>query len=96
MDPYFIPCDAATIARQIGAMNLLAISGGRVTRRETGITLPVAHGYSVTVDYSAGDVYTVRRVFTRAGKASVKKEWTDVYCQEVGEIAYQASCYLDR
>jgi hypothetical protein len=88
-------CDTRELLAQIGTMNVLAISGGRVERRTTGVTLPVAHGYRVTVDLAANDTYTVRRVFVRAGKATVKREWSDVYCDEVGEIAYQASCYLD-
>lgn len=89
------PCDAATLVAQIGRMNVLAISGGRVRTRETGVTLPVAHGYTVTVDLAANDTYTVRRIFTRGAKAWVKGERTNVYCDEVGEIAYRASCYLD-
>ena len=89
----FRQCDARELARQIGAWNIRAISGGRITIRATGITLPVSSGYRVTVDLAAGDTYTVRRVFTRAGKTSVKGEMTGVYCDQVGEIAYQASCY---
>ena len=88
-----IECDARTLIDQIGKMNILAISGGRVYARETGITLPVSAGYHVTVDLAAGDTYTVRRVFVRAGKRFVKGERTSVYCEEVGEVAYQASCF---
>ena len=91
----FIPADAATIALQVGRMNLLAISGGRIAARPTGITLPVRYGYAVTIDLHANDTYVVRRVFTRGGKSWIKQEWTDVYADEVGEIAYRASCYLD-
>jgi hypothetical protein len=89
----FRECDARETARQIGGMNIMAISGGRIGVRDTGLTLPVAHGYSVTVDLAWDDTYTVRRVFTRKGVASVKGEVTNVYCDEVGEVAYQASCY---
>jgi hypothetical protein len=87
--------DAKTIVAQIGRMNVLGISGGRVGVRETGITLPVAHGYSVTVDLAFDDTYTVRRVFKRGSKVWVKGERTNVYCDEVGEAAYRASCYHD-
>lgn len=84
-----------TIVAQIGRMNVLAISGGRVKPTADGIVLPVAHGYTVEVDYDEGfDSYVVRRVFTRAGKRFVKGEVAHVYCDQVGEIAYQASCYL--
>src|SRR5712691_486792 len=86
-------CDAATLLAQIGSGNVLAISGGRVKIRETGITLPVSSGYSVTVDLAGNDTYTVRRVFTRSGVARVKGERADVYCEEVGEAAYRASCF---
>ena len=48
-------CDARTLMDQIGRRNILAISGGRVGVRETGITLPVAAGYSVTIDLAADE-----------------------------------------
>ena len=91
----FIPCDARTLVAQIGKGNVLAISGGRVLVRETGVTLPVRYGYSVAVDLAANDTYVVRRLFTRSGKVWTKAEWNTVYCDEVGEIAYRASCYQD-
>ena len=47
----------------------------------------------VTVDLAGNDSYTVRRVFTRAGRTWVKGERTDIYCDQVGEQAYQASCF---
>lgn len=85
-----------TIVQQIGARNIMAISGGRIKRSADGLTveLPVAYGYAVTVTYDEGsDTYTVRRIYRRAGKATIKHEREFVYCDEVGEIAYQASCY---
>lgn len=85
-------CDARVLAEQIGARNIMAISGGRIGVRETGITLPVAAGYSVTVDLVANDTYVVRRVF----RGKVKGEVQDVYCENVGEVAYVASCYVNR
>ena len=88
-------CDTRELIAQIGRGNVLAISGGRVIHRPSGVTLPVAHGYHVSVDLAANDTYTVQRLFKRGAKVWVKKEWTEVYCDEVGEIAYQASCYLD-
>jgi len=86
-------CDTKTLLKQIGTMNIFAISGGRVQRRETGVTLPVSNGYRVTVDLAADDTYTVQRVFVRSGKVWVKKEWTGIYADQVGEIAYKASCF---
>jgi hypothetical protein len=88
------PCDTTETVAQIGRMNILAISGGRVLRRESGITLPVGNGYSVTVDLNWDDTYIVRRVFKRGTKVWIKGEVTDVYAYEVGEWAYRASCYL--
>lgn len=91
----FRPCDARELVSQIGGGNVCAISGGRVIARETGITLPVRYGYSVTVDLAADDTYVVRRIFTRAGKVTIQGEMAGVYCEEVGEVAYQASCYVN-
>jgi hypothetical protein len=88
-----ITCDNATLLRQIGTMNVLAISGGRVARRETGVTLPVSSGYSVTVDLDGNDTYIVRRVFKRGAKSWIKGEVTGVYADQVGEAAYRASCF---
>lgn len=93
METTFINCNAETLVDQIGMMNIFAISGGRIIKRETGITLPVSNGYSVTVDLHANDTYTVRRIFTRAGKVSIKGQVEGIYCDEIGEIAYQASCF---
>ena len=92
-DLILIPCDAQTLVDQIGRRNILAISGGRVLARETGITLPVDCGYSVTVDLAAGDTYVVRRIFRRGRREWIHGERTDVYCEEVGEAAYYASCF---
>jgi hypothetical protein len=87
--------DVDALLAQIGRGNVLAISGGRVRLTETGIVLPVAAGYRVEIDLEANDTYTVRRVFVRGARRFVKVERTNVYCDEVGEIAYRASCYLD-
>lgn len=86
-------CDAAVLLARIGHGNLMAISGLRVTVRRTGITLPVSSGYKVTVDLAADDTYTVRRVLVRGLKTWVKGEQAGVYCDQVGEAAYQASCF---
>lgn len=86
--------DITTTLNQIGRMNVLAISGGRVRQDGDTLVLPVGHGYSVEVDLDLGsDTYTVRRMFRRGDKAFPKGERTYVYCDELGEVAYQASCY---
>lgn len=92
-DPGMADCDADELVAQIGHRNVLAISGGRVLARRSGVTLPVSAGYSVTVDLAGNDTYTVRRVFVRAGKRWVKGELTGIHCDQVGEMAYQASCF---
>lgn len=89
----FVPCDTSELLAQIGRMNVLAISGGRVQRRETGVTLPVSSGYRVLVDLAASDTYVVQRVMVRGAKTFVKGVRENVYCDEVGEAAYRASCY---
>jgi hypothetical protein len=89
----FADCDASELLAQIGRMNVLAISGGRVIVRRSGVSLPVSSGYNVTVDLAGNDTYTVRRVLQRGGKTWVKGEVTGVYCEQVGEMAYQASCF---
>lgn len=89
----FIRCDAQTLVDQIGPRTVMGISGGRLYARPTGITLPVSNGYSVTVDLAAGDTYTVRRMFKRGSRIWVKGERTNVYCAEVSEAAYYASCF---
>jgi hypothetical protein len=89
----FRECDTRELLRQIGIPNILAISGGRKIHRLTGVTLPVACGYSVTVDLAANDTYTVRRIFKRGTRVWLKGERTGVYCDQVGEMAYQASCF---
>jgi hypothetical protein len=91
--PGFTPCDARLIARQIGPRVLASISGGRVTVRETGITLPVDCGYSVTVDLAADDTYVVRRIFRRARKEWIRGERTGVHCEDLSQAAYAASCF---
>jgi hypothetical protein len=92
-DDGFIECNARELLMQIGTPNLFSISGGRWEERRTGVTLPVSNGYSVTVDLHASDTYVVRRVFKRGDRVWVKGEQTDVYCDDVGEVAYRASCF---
>lgn len=85
--------DMTTTLSQIGRMNLLAISGGRAIMEGDTLVLPVGSGYRVEIDLDPSDTYTVRRVFTRGGQRWVKGEQTYVYCGDVGEVAYRASCY---
>ena len=79
--------------QQIGRMNVGAISGGRVFSSDNAIVMPVSNGYHVVVSLDANDTYTVRQVFVRGGKATINGEWPEIYCDMVGEVAYQASCF---
>jgi hypothetical protein len=86
--------DLQQLKQQIGHMNVLAISGGRtVTLLDGTVNLPVASGYSVNIALDANDTYTVRRMFKRGAKTWVKGERSNVYCDEIGEVAYKASCF---
>jgi len=85
---------------QVGRMNLMAISGFRwhldeyVTgERYADIILPISSGYRVRISLAADDTYTVTREMKRGAKLFVKGVQEGVYCDEVGEVAYQASCY---
>ena len=91
--PAFIPCDTRAITNQIGRRVLMSICGLRVIRRETGVTLPVASGYTVTVDLAADDTYTVRRIYGRGSRQWVHGERTEVYAEQLSEAAYFASSY---
>lgn len=80
---------------QIGNMNVMAISGGRVNiirkgnGEPVGISLPVSNGYAVNVFLADDDTYIVQRVF----RGVVKGEVRDVYMDELGEMAYQAGMF---
>jgi hypothetical protein len=93
---------ANELLAQIGKWNVLAISGGRALLKidpndadEFLLVLPVGKGYRVEIELTAADDYTVRRVYKRGAKEWVKGEVAGVYCDQIGEIAYQASCYVN-
>lgn len=81
------------ITQQVGRINILSISGGRVKPVENGIELPVSNGYHVRIELSPMDDYTVSRIFRRAGKEWVKGSREGVYFDEVGEVAYHAGMF---
>jgi hypothetical protein len=83
-----------TILRQIGNINVAAISGGRVVALPDGIDLPAGSGFHVIVTLDiASDTYTVKRVYRRAGRDFDHGSRTYVHCEDVGEFAYRASCF---
>lgn len=84
---------AQELLHQIGRSTVLAISGGRVRLAGETLVLPVSNGYTVEIDLDPSDTYTVRRVYTRGVKRWVKGELNNIYCDQVSDIAYEASCF---
>jgi hypothetical protein len=93
------PFNEVELINQIGYMNIFAISGGRVgvtknNQNETvEIELPVSNGYRVSIKLGWDDTWTVSRQFVRKGVVTDKGTIEGVYCEQVGEVAYQASCF---
>ena len=94
------PFDEDQLLAQIGRMNIFAISGGRVQIWRTNdgkaartVTLPVSNGYSVEIYLAWDDTYTVTRQFKRKGVYTNKGTVEGVYAENIGEVAYQASCF---
>jgi hypothetical protein len=93
------PFNEDELIKQIGRMNVFAISGGRVgvivnNEGETvEVQLPVSNGYRVSISLGWNDTWTVSRQFVRKGVVSDKGTLENVYCEQVGEIAYKASCF---
>lgn len=98
------PCDPAVIVSQVGRLTVAGISGGRVVAIATpdgekcGVLLPISGGRAVEIVLDWMDTYTVRRVrlVTRgkeAGTVVVESERVGVYCDEVSEVAWSASCW---
>jgi hypothetical protein len=87
------PEQRGEIRAQIGHMNILSISGGRVIALPDGIELPVSNGYRVRVRLTAADDYTVERVLTRGGRDFPHGKREGVYCDTVSETAYRAGMF---
>lgn len=99
-------CDPHEVIAQIGRMNMYAISGGVWASlrdssdqdRIIGVWLHCGTSRAVEVILDWNDTYIVRRVrrITRgAGRNSgvVEFEQKEVYCDELAEVAYRASCW---
>lgn len=93
------PFNEDELIRQIGQMNILAISGGRVyvsknQQGETvGIDLPCGAGYRVSIELGWNDEYIVTRQFVRKGTIFNKGTVENVLCDNIGEVAYRAACF---
>lgn len=92
--------DPKELLKQIGASTFLAISGGRyeLVRDDEGeiveLILPCGKGYSVAITLGYSDLYIVRRDFGRKNPKT-KGVLTDVYCDQISEVAYQASLFAN-
>jgi len=99
-------CSPEILISQMGRMNLWAISGGKygvITDPQdgvpVGIIMPCGGNRAVEVVLNFLDLYTVRRVRyvtagANKGEVVVEAELGDmIYCDEVGEYAYQASVW---
>jgi hypothetical protein len=85
--------DPAQLLRQIGG-NLLAVSGGRwIPYGFSSIRFPCGAGFEVLVTLEADDTYTVRRLFKRGADWFLHGELTNVYCDDISERVYFASCF---
>ena len=85
--------NAGILREQIGMMNVLAVSGGRYKVFNSTVYFPVDRGYWVAVTLTAADDYLVNRIYIRAGKITVKETFEGVYAENIGEVAYRASCF---
>jgi hypothetical protein len=93
------PFNEDELINQIGHMNILAISGGRVivVKNNDGETIEVelkcGAGYRVSIALGWDDTYTVTRQYVRKGTVFNKGTVEGVYCDNIGEFAYKASCF---
>jgi hypothetical protein len=93
------PFNEDELISQIGHMNILAISGGRVivVKNNDGETIEVelkcGAGYRVSIALGWDDTYTVTRQYVRKGTVFNKGTVEGVYCENIGEVAYKASCF---
>lgn len=100
----FRPCDISQTNAQVGRMNILAISGGRIiplknAKGETvGVAYPIDPTRRVEVLLDWDDTYIVKRVRyinkgKEAGSEVVEEERSGIFCDYVGEVAYSLSCW---
>jgi len=92
--------DMGVLLKQMGA-HLFAVSGGRrnpvynLEGEVVAVEFGLKYGYKVKVQLGTDDLYIVQRVFARGDVFRVKKEYTGIYAEQVGEICYEAACFLD-
>lgn len=81
------------ILQQTGRMTVLGISGGRVVPLHDGIELPVSQGYKVRIRLNGLDLYNVERVMVRGAKEFPKGTMSNVYAEQLSEVAWAAHAY---
>ena len=86
-----------TMMDQIGERTLLAVSGGRyIVRDSETLRLPAGSGYHVDIRYNRGqDLYEVTRAFVRDGITHAKGTRTGIFCDQLAETVWDASCYVN-
>lgn len=100
MEKVIQPIDPKVLIKQMGA-DLYAVSGGRynlvydLEGKVIAVEFGLHYGYKVKVELGADDLYVVQRVFQRGLKYLVKKEYTGIYAEQVGEVCYEASLFPD-
>lgn len=98
------PCDTGEVIAQMGKMTFLAVCGGKWAKvydsgKETvGVLMFCGESRAVEVVLDPWDTYTVRRVrlVNRGelkGSIVVESEVSDVYCDNLTEVVYSASCW---
>lgn len=97
-------CDIEELKSQIGLRTIYAISGGRYAihrdklGKPIGLLFKTATNRFIVIVYHWNDTYSVhryRRVVKGAnrGQFVVEFEQYDVYCDQISEVAYEASCF---
>ena len=97
-------CSPEVLISQMGRMNFLSISGGKYAQivdednYSVGMIMPCGGSRAVEVVLNFLDLYDVRRVrYITAGKNKgdivVEHEVKDIYCEELANQAWRASCW---
>ena len=87
--------DAQTTLRQIGALTVLAVSGGRVHATDDAVMLLCGQSRRVEVRLNALDLYDVFHIRTitrgaRRGEQVVEFQSYNVHCEDLSEVVYRA------
>ena len=97
-------CDPHEVIAQMGKMNFFAVCGGKWAKINAsdgvtiGLLMPCGESRAVEVVLNFLDLYEVRRVRrvnrgNEKGSLVVEYEVLDVYCENLGDAVYSASCW---